>query len=293
MAAGDHLLGDGAADAARPSGDDAARWFEHMRASQAADGPIRRPWIAGQPDTIECNAGMTRSRLVPVLLAAVLLVGAANLGAYAATGGPLLLGKSNTASKTTTLKTTGNGAALSLKSKAGKAPLKVSNSTKVAKLNADLVDGAGGDAWRPRATSTTSTATGVSRPLRLLRATGSPARAATIANYSVSAQRHRLPDLLRLLHPDAGPAPNGARTGHRRWASTTAAATGSRAVAGTSTRPPSTHRFACQRGGGTGHDRSPRTRSLPGSRWSSPASTTSPSAATTGVGGTLPRGLAP
>ncbi|GAB3253905.1 hypothetical protein [Nocardioides dilutus] len=82
-----------------------------------------------------------RSRLVPVLLAAVLLVGAANLGAFAATGGPLLLGKGNTASKTTKLKTTGNGAALSLKSKGGRAPLKVSNSTKVTKLNADLVDG--------------------------------------------------------------------------------------------------------------------------------------------------------
>lgn len=82
-----------------------------------------------------------RARLVPITLCAVLVVGAANLGAYAATGGPLLLGKTNVASKTTTLKTTGNGAALKLKSKAGKAPLKVSNTTKVKKLNADLVDG--------------------------------------------------------------------------------------------------------------------------------------------------------
>lgn len=82
-----------------------------------------------------------RGRLMPVLASAALLVGAANLGAYAATGGPLILGKTNTASKTTTLKTTGNGAALKLKSKAGKAPLKVSNTTKVKKLNADLVDG--------------------------------------------------------------------------------------------------------------------------------------------------------
>ena len=66
--------------------------------------------------------------LVTVLLAAVLLVGAANLAAFAATGGPLLLGKSNTATKTTKLKTTGNRPALSLKSESGKAPLKVSNS---------------------------------------------------------------------------------------------------------------------------------------------------------------------
>lgn len=91
---------------------------------------------------------MTRSRLVTILLAAALLVGAANLGAFAATGGPLLLGKSNTASKTTTLKTTGSKPALSLKSKAGKAPLKVSNTTKVAKLNADLVDGLDADALK-------------------------------------------------------------------------------------------------------------------------------------------------
>lgn len=93
---------------------------------------------------------MTRSRLVPVLLAAILLVGAANLGAYAATGRPLLLGKGNTASKTTTLKTTGNGAALTLKSKKGKPPLKVSNKTKVKKLNADLVDGFDSKALRTR-----------------------------------------------------------------------------------------------------------------------------------------------
>ena len=92
----------------------------------------------------------TRSRIVPVLLAAVLLVGAANLGAYAANGGPLLLGKSNTASKTTKLKTTGNGAALSLKSKATAPPLKVSSSTTVAKLSADLVDGLDSSALRNR-----------------------------------------------------------------------------------------------------------------------------------------------
>ena len=76
-----------------------------------------------------------------VLGAATLLVGGIQLVATAATGGPLLLGKSNTADKTTKLKTTGNKAALSLKSKSGKAPLKVSNSTLIKKFNADLVDG--------------------------------------------------------------------------------------------------------------------------------------------------------
>jgi hypothetical protein len=93
---------------------------------------------------------MNRPRLVPVLLASAVLVGAANLGAFAATGGPLVLGQSNTAAKTTKLKTTGNGAALSLKSKKGKAPLKVSSSTKVTKLNADLVDGLEGDALQSK-----------------------------------------------------------------------------------------------------------------------------------------------
>lgn len=90
-------------------------------------------------------------RLLPVLVSALLLVGAANLGAYAATGKPLVLGKNNSASKTTKLKTTGNGAALKLKSKPGKAPLKVSNPTKIKNLNADLVDGLDGETLRTKA----------------------------------------------------------------------------------------------------------------------------------------------
>jgi hypothetical protein len=84
--------------------------------------------------------------VLATLAAAALLVGSANLAAFAATGGPLLLGKGNTAAKTTKLKTTGKGAALSLRSKPGRAPLKVSNSTKITKLNADLVDGLDGSA---------------------------------------------------------------------------------------------------------------------------------------------------
>lgn len=103
-----------------------------------------------------------RGRLMPVLASAALLVGAANLGAYAATGGPLLAGKSNSASKTTTLKTTGNGAALSLKSKKGKAPLKVSSATKVAKLNADSVDGLDSGALKTKTFVYTLTATAIS-----------------------------------------------------------------------------------------------------------------------------------
>ena len=81
------------------------------------------------------------SRIVAVLLAAVVLIGGANLVAYAANGKPLLLGKSNTATKKTIVKNNGSGPALRLKTKPGQAPLQVNRSEKVNKLNADLVDG--------------------------------------------------------------------------------------------------------------------------------------------------------
>lgn len=60
--------------------------------------------------------------------------------AYAATGGTFLLGKSNSASSTTTLANS-RGTALSLSSKAGTAPLKVNRATKVTNLNSDQLDG--------------------------------------------------------------------------------------------------------------------------------------------------------
>jgi hypothetical protein len=60
--------------------------------------------------------------------------------AYAATGHGLILGKSNTASSTTTL-SNARGTALALNSKAGTAPLRVNRNTKVSNLNADLLDG--------------------------------------------------------------------------------------------------------------------------------------------------------
>lgn len=86
-----------------------------------------------------------RGRIVPVLIAVAVLVGGANLAAYAANGQPLLLGKSNKATKTTTIKNK-KGTALSLTSKAGTPSLKVSSSAKVAQLNADQVDGLDGAA---------------------------------------------------------------------------------------------------------------------------------------------------
>jgi hypothetical protein len=88
----------------------------------------------------ESRRAQLRSALA-VLGAATLLVGGVQLVATAATGGPLVLGASNTASKTTTLKTTGNKAALKLKSKKGKPALAVSNKALIKNLNADLIDG--------------------------------------------------------------------------------------------------------------------------------------------------------
>lgn len=69
-----------------------------------------------------------------------LLVGISGLAA-AATGEPLLGGRSNSVSAPTTLTNSGAGPALDLRSKAAAPPLKVSSTKKVRKLNADLLDG--------------------------------------------------------------------------------------------------------------------------------------------------------
>jgi hypothetical protein len=61
--------------------------------------------------------------------------------AYAANGGIFRLGRSNSATVTTTLTNT-RGTALQLNSKAGQPSLRVNRSTKVPSLNADLLDGA-------------------------------------------------------------------------------------------------------------------------------------------------------
>ena len=82
---------------------------------------------------------MKISRTIAVLLGAVVLVGGANLAVYAATGGNFILGHINYESKASVLKNNGVGPALNLK--ANGAPLAVSNSKKVKRLNADKVDG--------------------------------------------------------------------------------------------------------------------------------------------------------
>src|SRR5262249_57941840 len=81
-----------------------------------------------------------RGRTVPVLLGVAALVGAANLGAYAADGHPLLLGQENHAAATTTV-ASGRAPALTLKTSAKTPPLSVSSHKVVKNLNADRVDG--------------------------------------------------------------------------------------------------------------------------------------------------------
>jgi hypothetical protein len=60
--------------------------------------------------------------------------------AYAANGGIFRLGRSNSATATTTLTNT-HGTALKLNSKAGQPSLRVNRNTKVPSLNSDLLDG--------------------------------------------------------------------------------------------------------------------------------------------------------
>lgn len=74
--------------------------------------------------------------------------------AYAATGGSFVLGHTNKAAKPSRLVNTGTGPALSLKSSG--APLGVSNTKKVARLNADLLDGRSSAAFQHRVTGTCS-----------------------------------------------------------------------------------------------------------------------------------------
>jgi hypothetical protein len=83
----------------------------------------------------------TRGRIVPVLLATTALVGAANLGAYAAAGHPLLLGGHNHAAATTTVTTSGRAPALTLHTSKKAPPLAVSSHQLVKHLDADRLDG--------------------------------------------------------------------------------------------------------------------------------------------------------
>jgi hypothetical protein len=81
-----------------------------------------------------------RSVVVALGVGAVVVSGAGVT--VAATGKAALLAQKNTEKRTTTISNTGKGAALSLKTKSSKtAPLSVSNSTQIPKLNASEVGG--------------------------------------------------------------------------------------------------------------------------------------------------------
>jgi len=75
------------------------------------------------------------------LAAAAVLVGGADLTSYAANGHPLVLGHSNAAVGTTTLKNAGRGPALALKTERSAAPFTVTSSRLVKHLNAATVGG--------------------------------------------------------------------------------------------------------------------------------------------------------
>lgn len=81
-------------------------------------------------------------RLFPALLVVAVLIGVANLGAYAATGSPLILGMKNFSPKTTVLESRGDHATLRLLTNGGP-PLSVQpGSGRVRHLDVDKVDGA-------------------------------------------------------------------------------------------------------------------------------------------------------
>lgn len=98
---------------------------------------------------------MTRPQLrrpSPAMVVALIGLGVSLSGtAYAATGGNFLLGKANTATHVSALTNTagaamkltsgGSGVPLALSAPAGVAPLTVNSATRVANLNADLLDG--------------------------------------------------------------------------------------------------------------------------------------------------------
>ncbi|WP_372727387.1 hypothetical protein [Nocardioides sp.] len=84
---------------------------------------------------------MGLNRAVGVVAAAAVLIGGANLAAYAANGKPLLLGKTNKETRTAVVKNTGSGPALKLTTKRSAPPLAVNSRQRVARLNADQVDG--------------------------------------------------------------------------------------------------------------------------------------------------------
>jgi hypothetical protein len=82
-----------------------------------------------------------RGRLLPVVAGAAVLVGAANVTAYAANGHAFLLGHANTESSTSSLSTSGKGPAIAFHTSRKAPPFAVNSGQVVQHLNAASVDG--------------------------------------------------------------------------------------------------------------------------------------------------------
>jgi hypothetical protein len=93
------------------------------------------------------RVGRATALILGVAVMLALTVGAAST-AFGANGKPFLLGKSNVATAVSTLVKKGAGPALSLRVGSGP-PLAVNSSAKVAKLNADKLDGRDSGAFLP------------------------------------------------------------------------------------------------------------------------------------------------
>src|SRR5690348_9757206 len=100
-----------------------------MTSGEARPHPRRTRAMTG------IKAGITATAIALVGIAA------ANGVAYAATGHAFVLGEKNQASTTTTLTRTTTGVPLALNAVSGSAPLAVNSTKRIAKLNADMVDG--------------------------------------------------------------------------------------------------------------------------------------------------------
>ncbi len=100
------------------------------------------------------------NRVLALLGATTLLVVALEASTYAATGKSLLLGRSNSANKMTTITRTTPGAPLRLASRPGSPPLSVNSTQRVPGLNADSVDGLSGQSLQSRASVFTDGAGG-------------------------------------------------------------------------------------------------------------------------------------
>ena len=90
-----------------------------------------------------------RRTFLVIATACAALFAATELGAYAATGQPLILGQVNRADAPTTV-SSASGPALRLRSGPGAAPLAVESGRRVTRLNADRVDGFEADSLRTR-----------------------------------------------------------------------------------------------------------------------------------------------